>query len=111
MANPIVFINNAGHGETPIPPEALLKPGDELNVHNSNDGSHRPAKVIAVCPVGTSVEYAIADQTGEARPLMISKPRHRELLYVLEWEGRRFEVLHSKIARGLNRAQEAGLNG
>ncbi|MER9814249.1 hypothetical protein [Mesorhizobium sp. M0129] len=110
MANPILIVANAGRGETPIPSEALLKPGDELNIHNSEDASQRPAKCIAVAPAGVPVEYAIADQTGVARPLMITKPKHREPIYVLEWEGRQFMVTHAKIRKGMDRAEKAGLN-
>lgn len=111
MGNPILFVNNAGHGETPVPANALLKLGDTLNVHNSDAGCQHEATVIAICPVGTPVEYAIADQRGKPRPLMITKPRHRETLYILDVGGQHAHVLHSAIARGLNRAQEAGLNG
>ncbi|MER9130733.1 hypothetical protein [Mesorhizobium sp. M0768] len=106
----ILLVTNAGHGETMVPSGALLKPGDILNIHNSEDDSQRPAKCVAIAPAGVPVEYAIADQTGTARPLMITKPRHREPLYVLEWEGRQFLVTHAKIRKGLQRAESAGLN-
>ncbi|RWP64863.1 MAG: hypothetical protein EOR08_08080 [Mesorhizobium sp.] len=76
MPNPILLVNDAGHGETPVPSDALLKPGDVLNIHNSEDDTQRPAKCVAVAPVGVPVEYAIADQTGTARPLMITNPAH-----------------------------------
>jgi hypothetical protein len=110
MTNPILLVTNAGTGETPVPAGALLKPGDELNIHNSEDSSQRPAKCIAVAPIGVPVEYAIADQSGTVRPLMVTKPRHRELIYVLEWEGRRLLVTHAKIRKGMERAEKAGLN-
>ncbi|MER9471033.1 hypothetical protein [Mesorhizobium sp. M0520] len=110
MPNPILLVTNAGTGTTPIPVDALLKPGDELNIHNSEDSSQRPAKCIAVAPAGVPVEYAIADQTGIARPLMITKPKHREPIYVLEWEGRQFFFTHAKIRKGMERAEKAGLN-
>lgn len=110
MSNPILMVVNGGMGETPVPADALLKPGDVLNVHDTNDGSQRPAKVIAVVPVGVSEEIAIADQTGVPRPLMLTKPRHKEPLYVLEWEGKQFRVKHEKVRKGLDRAQAAGLN-
>ncbi|RWQ56515.1 MAG: hypothetical protein EOS82_03190 [Mesorhizobium sp.] len=110
MPNPILLVNDAGHGETPVPSDALLKPGDVLNIHNSEDDTQRPAKCVAVAPVGVPVEYAIADQTGTARPLMITNPAHREPIYVLEWEGRQFLVTHAKIRKGLDQAEKAGLN-
>lgn len=110
MANPILLVTNAGTGETPIPADALLKPGDVLNVHNLEDGSQRPATCVAVVPVGVPAEYAIADQTGVARPLMITKPRHRETIYILEWDGRQFQVTQPKISKGINRAEKAGFS-
>jgi hypothetical protein len=108
MGNPILLMINAGFGETPLPADALVKPGDELNVHNSNDDSQRPAKIVAVVPVGTPLEYAIADQAlpPQPRPLMCTKPRHRETLYVIEMDGGQVTVLQSKMAKGLQAARQ-----
>lgn len=100
MSNPILLVTNAGHGETPIPADALVKPGDLLAITNENDGSKHDAKIVAVVPI----EYAIADQNGEPRPLAISKTRHRSTIYVIEMDGRQVIVTQEKMVKGLKAA-------
>ncbi len=39
MGNPILFVKDAGFGETPVPADALLKPGDVLNIRDENTGT------------------------------------------------------------------------
>lgn len=109
MSNPILIVKNGGFGETPVPKDAILQPGDDLTVHRECEEDTSTAKIIAVVPVGVSVDIAIADQNGEARPLMLREPTHKETLYVIEADDGRFLVPQSKIAEGLQRASDAGL--
>lgn len=106
---PILLVTNGGYGETPVPADALLQPGDVMTITDENDGTKSDAKVIAVVPVGVEQEIAIADQTGQPRPLMLTVPRHKEPLYVIAWRGQQVVVPHRQIRRGLRKAKEAGL--
>lgn len=110
MNKPMLVVKNAGYGETPVPDEALLQPGQEMVINDENDDTAEPATVIAVVPPGVPIEYAIADQNGEPRPLQISKFEADEIVYVLDYRGERQIVLHSIIAAGLMKAEEKGLN-
>lgn len=110
MANPILLVTNNGYGETPVPADAVVKIGDTLNIHDENDGSLRTAYVVAIVPVGTPREFAIADQNGEARPFAITEPRHTETLYILGLDGQQVAVGQSNMKRGLDKAEAAGLN-
>lgn len=108
--NPILLVRNAGHGETPIPADALLKLGDVLQIHDSNTGTQHPGKVLAIAPVGVSIDIALADQSGQPRPLMQREATHKEMLYVLDVDGRQVGVTQSNVAKGLGRAADAGMN-
>jgi hypothetical protein len=76
----------APRGETPVPADALLQPGQDMEVTHPETGVKTPAKVLAVVPKGMSVEHAIADQNGRPRTMMVDVPRHRSTLYVIEME-------------------------
>lgn len=86
--NPLLMIVNAGRGETPGCAEAMFRRGDVVRVSRRAACRHFPAEaVVAVAvPPGFPAEYALADLLGEARPLMITKPR-RVIRYVLVNEG------------------------
>jgi len=102
MGNPILMVMNAGFGETPLPADALMEPGQTLKIMNSQDGTEHSAKIVAVCPAGVPIEYAIADQSGEARPLMVTAA-HR--CPVIEFDGgRRVTVTQAKMLKGLTAA-------
>lgn len=104
MANPVLFIKDGGYGETPLPPDALLKPGETLNIIDQNDGTEQEAKILAVVPVGVPVEYALADHSNQPRPLLITKPKHRSILYIIEFRGNRIQVSQQKMLKGLTAA-------
>lgn len=70
--------------ETPVPADALLQPGAEMNVQDSSGGPDRPGRVLAVVPAGVPVEYAIADQNGRPRPLFHSVNRLKQTAYVID---------------------------
>lgn len=108
--NPILLVTNNGYGVTLVPAEAILKPGDDFVINDKNDGSKTPVKVLAVVPVGTPIDVALADQTGQSRPLMMRKPQHSEILYVVDYKGRQVEIPHSRMTAGLAAANAAGLN-
>lgn len=82
MSNPVLLVKDAGHGTTPACPEAKLAPGDRVDWARMGDGY-----IVAVAvPPGFPAEYALADLTGIARPLMITKPT-RAVQYILVREG------------------------
>ena len=112
MSNPILIMKNAGHGETPVPDDALFKPGDTFEALSDEPGY--PAinvNVLAVVPVGALVEYAIADQANPPipRPLMLQeRTPHEETLYVLKRDNDVEPSLftHSQLLAGKQKAQE-----
>lgn len=104
IGRPVLMPTNAGHGETPVPADALLRPGETMNVVDQNDDTEYPAKIVAVVPVGTPFEHAIADQNNEPRPLMVTRPRHRQTMYVIEIKGDRHNVSQAKMLKGLTAA-------
>lgn len=106
MGNPILFVQNAGFGETPVPDDALIQPGTDLNIHDANDGSQKVVRCIAVVPARGCIEYAIADQNKKPRPLMVRDNRKRCTLYVLDFDGREVLVDQKTMARGLKKAAD-----
>lgn len=70
--------------ETPVPADALLQPGQEINVQDAKGGPDRPGRVLAVVPKGVPIEHAIADQNGEPRPAIYTLNSKRSTQYVLE---------------------------
>lgn len=74
----------APRGETPVPADALLQPGQAMEVTNPETGEKTPATVLAVVPKGVPIEHAIADQNHRPRTTMVDVPRHRSTLYVIE---------------------------
>lgn len=70
--------------ETPVPIDALLQPGTEINVQDQDGGPDRPGKVLAVVPAGVPIEHAIADQNGLPRPHVYSLNRKRSTQYVVD---------------------------
>lgn len=109
MGNPLLLIRNGGRGHTPVPEDALLKPGDLLQVHDGQGGMV-DAECLAVVPARACIEYAIADQSEQPRPLIISDNPHRQTLYVLQIAGQQQLVAQAQMIQGLTRAEEAGLN-
>jgi hypothetical protein len=86
---PILMVNNAGYGETPVPTDALFQPG-ELITAARHDAPTAPVEVVclAVVPKGCCVDYAMADQATprQPRPLMIrSRKAYGETVYVLQF--------------------------
>lgn len=90
MSNPILIIDNAGHGKTPECPEAKFKIGDVVRRRNLKHLSHLPeqAVIALIVPPGFPPEYAWADMKKEPRPLMVSKGR-RIVQYIVGFEGDR----------------------
>lgn len=109
MANPILFVQNAGFGETPVPADAVLQPGATMVINDENDGSKSDAVVLAVVPRGGIIEYAIADQNKQPRPLAVSDNESGETLYVVEHLGRKLYIPQRQMKRGINAAKAAGL--
>lgn len=82
MPNPVLLVKDAGRGMTPPCPEAKLQPGDKVAWAKMGTDY-----IVAVAvPAGFPAEYALADLTGTARPLMITKPA-RAIQYILVREG------------------------
>jgi hypothetical protein len=52
MNNPILFIKDAGHGETPPCPDAIFKRGDVVKVRSCKRLSHVPSEAV-VHDIGT----------------------------------------------------------
>lgn len=95
--------------ETPVPADALLQPGQELNVQDAAGGPDRPGKVLAVVPRGVPVEHAIADQNGEPRPSVYRLNRCRSTQYVIEvtepdGSTKRAIIPHARFKSGLANA-------
>lgn len=110
MGNPILLVQNAGYGETPVPDDALLQPGATMVINDANDGSKSDAVVLAVVAKNGCIDYAIADQNKEPRPLAVSFNESGETLYVVHSQGHKFYIPHSQMSRGLEAANAAGLN-
>ena len=104
--NPILFVQNAGLGETPIPSDALVKVGDVLNIHDANTGEQKEAKIIAIVPKNTPPEYAIADQAEpkQPRPLMV-REGYRQTAYIIKMGDEQLTVLQNKMQKGLKAAE------
>jgi hypothetical protein len=107
--NPILLVKDAGFGETPVPSNALLQPGATLVINDANDGSKSDAVVLAVVPKGGCIEYAIADQNNQPRPLVVSDNESGETMYVVEHSGHRLYIPQKHMRRGIEAAKEAGL--
>lgn len=71
-------------GETPPCPDAKFKRGDIVRVRRVKAVRHFPAEMIVLVavPPGFSPDDALADLTGQPRPLMKSVGR-RTITYVL----------------------------
>jgi hypothetical protein len=107
--NPLLLVKNAGFGETPIPKNALLQPGDPLTFNDDNDGSKTDGIVIAVVPKGGCIEYAIADQNKQPRPLVVSDNHSGQTLYVVEYKGKHIYIAQAQMKRGIDAAKAVGL--
>jgi len=85
--NPVLLVQNAGFGETPVPADAFWQPGEEIGTASEDAPTEGVDAIVrAVVPVGVPVEYAIADQAKppQPRPLMLrDRKPHKETLYVL----------------------------
>lgn len=109
--NPILIVKNAGFGETPVPDEALLQPGDEIEAIDETTREKRAGVVIAVAPVGTPIEYAMADQAEpkQPRPLMLAaREPHSETMYAIDFSGRPDDpelFPHSVLLEGYEKAK------
>jgi hypothetical protein len=51
MNNPILFIKDAGHGETPSCPDAIFKRGDVVLVRRCKRLEHVPLEMIVVAAI------------------------------------------------------------
>ncbi len=82
--NPILFVQNAGHGETPPCEAAAYKPGAIVKVSRRKALSEFPAELVVLkaVPPHFSPDYALADLCGEPRPLMIREGK-RCISYIL----------------------------
>lgn len=109
MQNPILLVQNAGYGETPVPKNALLQPGATMVINDENDGSKSGAVVLAVVPRGGCIDYAIADQNKQPRPLCVSDNESGQTLYVVEHKGQHIYITQAQMKRGLDAAKAAGL--
>jgi hypothetical protein len=94
---------------TPVPADALLQPGQEIEIIDPKNGSIRPARVTAVVPKGVPFEHAIADQNGQLRSGSYTLNRRRSTIYIVdrtEADGhvRRLYVPHKHLAQGLKDA-------
>lgn len=114
MGNPILLIQNAGFGETPVPEDALFQPGERVNMSRTDRANEAMMlTVVAVCPWGTPIEYAMADQAQPKlpRPLMLEDRRRRmkkgETYYVFLFDGEDEVRLypHSAIEAGMRAAE------
>lgn len=114
MTNPILIMKNAGYGETPVPDDALVQPGDTFIVWSKeSDGLRKvECECLAVVPVGVPIEYAMADQSSppKPRPIMLreeSKPR-TETVYVLqrETDDQPTKFRHSQLLAGADEFEE-----
>ncbi|MDX2307098.1 MAG: hypothetical protein NW216_02550 [Hyphomicrobium sp.] len=99
--------------EAPVPPDALLQPGAELNVQDETGGPDRPGKILAVVPPGVPVEIAIAEQTGQPRPSSYYENRCRSTQYVIEvaeadGTTKRGVIKQKALAKGLKNAAPRG---
>jgi hypothetical protein len=94
MSNPVLLVTNAGRGETPPCAAAVYKRGDVVKVRRTKALAGFPAEaIVAVAvPPGFPAEYALADLVGEARPLMITRPK-RWVSYILVKKGDRTPYL------------------
>jgi hypothetical protein len=88
MNNPILFVKDAGRGETPPCPDAIFKRGDVVKVRNTTALAHFPREAIvaSVIPPGFSPNWALADLVGEARPAM-ARVGARKVTYIFVVEG------------------------
>lgn len=108
MGNPILMVKNAGRGETPVPADAIVKPGDKIGLHR--DGEYVERAVIAVAPAGSCIDYVIADQSGQPRPLMVREATYDETVYVIDDGGAEMLIGHKALRRAKRAADRAGLN-
>ncbi|MEM1046512.1 MAG: hypothetical protein AAGL24_10185 [Pseudomonadota bacterium] len=106
----MLIIKDAGRGETPVPADAVLQPGDEVGINNPDTGDQESWFCQAVVPAGGNVDYAIADQNGEPRPLATRSATHDEIAYVFRRDDAEIIVLQSSLLRGKAAADAAGLN-
>lgn len=88
MNNPILLVQNAGHGETPPCDIAIFKRGEVVKVRNKKALASFPREaVVAVAiPPGFSPDWALADLVGEPRPAL-AQVGARGVTYILVNEG------------------------
>lgn len=114
--NHIIFVKSAGYGETPVPTDALFRPGEVVTVGLENyDNQPCDVVVVAVVPAFAIVEYAMADQAvpKQERPLTIrDRDPFEETVYVFQYPFREDERddgirlhRHSNIVRGVEKAK------
>ena len=114
--NPILVVKNAGFGETPVPDNALLKPGQTIEAIDENTLEKKTGVVLAVVPVGTPIEYAMADQADpkQPRPLMLAaREPHDETVYAIDFTDRpdNPEIFkHSVLLAGYEKANNPPLS-
>lgn len=83
MSNPVLLIKNAGVGTTPNC-VSKFKVGDVVRVRRLKHLRHLDdrAAIAIVVPTGFPPEYALADEKGRPRPLIITKPL-RSVSYIV----------------------------
>lgn len=113
LRRPILMVTNAGYGETPIPADAIVQPGETVTAAREQE----PAVpvdilILAVVPKGCCVDYAIADQANppEPRPLMITERKaYNETVYVVQFadEDEPRIYTQTEMAAGYGKAEVA----
>lgn len=70
--------------ETPIPKDALVELGAEMDVLDQSDNVRKTGKVMAIVPAGVPFAFAEADQNGEPRPRWAPANRKRTTTYIID---------------------------
>ena len=75
MKSPVLFITDAGHGETPPCPDAIFRRGDVVLLRKSRSLPNLPRELIILVaiPPGFSPDWAQADLLNQPRPLAARK--------------------------------------
>lgn len=93
---------------TPVPKDALLQPGAELDVLDQSDNRIKVGKLVAVVPKGVPFEFAEADQNGRPRPSAYTLNHKRSTTYLVDvtdpesQEVKRWHVPQSKMKKGMD---------
>lgn len=111
MRRPILTVKDAGLGDTPVPPDALVQPGETVTAAREDDPTTPvDIKILAVVPRGCCIDYAIADQAvpKQRRPLVIAERKaYNETVYVIRFvdEAELRIYTQSEMAAGYGKAE------